>query len=81
MPLYPYTCHACGHAFEKVVRAAGKEVAVACPECESPNVAREFGLPAAIGPTKSLPAATNCRGDGPPCGAAGCGRMAGFASP
>jgi putative FmdB family regulatory protein len=72
MPLYPYSCDACGHTFEKVVPANGTAVDVACPECESTEVVRGFGLPA-VGQAK--PAATNCRGDGPPCGAAGCGRL------
>jgi putative FmdB family regulatory protein len=72
MPLYPYTCDDCGHAFEKVMSRAAVEPAVSCPECHSPRVVRQFGLPAAT--SKALPA-TNCRGNGPPCGAIGCGRI------
>jgi putative FmdB family regulatory protein len=72
MPLYPYACDACGHEFEKVVPAAAVGPAVTCPNCGGPNVTRGFGLPAVA--AKPLPA-TNCRGDGPPCGAVGCGRM------
>lgn len=71
MPLYPFTCRSCGHAFEKVVPSA-RTADVACPACESPEVGREFGLPAVA--VRSTPPATNCRGDGPPCGAVGCGR-------
>jgi len=74
MPLYPYTCDACGCEFEKVVPATAGRESVTCPECESGKVTRGFGLPAA---GVSVPTATNCRGDGPPCGAPGCGRMRG----
>jgi putative FmdB family regulatory protein len=73
MPLYPYSCEACGHEFEKVVPSAADRGDVCCPACESRDVARAFGLPAVGRPR---PAATNCRGDGPPCGRTGCGRLA-----
>jgi putative FmdB family regulatory protein len=74
MPLYPYTCAACGHGFEALVTSsAATATAVVCPECESDNVNRRIGLPARPKAVESTPV-TNCRGDGPPCGAAWCGR-------
>ena len=75
MPLYPYTCDACGHEFDKVVPSTIVAVSVACPSCDSPKVTRGFGLPAVVAVAPPRPA-TNCRGDGPPCGAVGCGRAA-----
>ncbi|MEO6235655.1 MAG: zinc ribbon domain-containing protein [Vicinamibacterales bacterium] len=37
MPLYDYRCHACGHAFEALVRPPA---APACPECASSDLER-----------------------------------------
>jgi putative FmdB family regulatory protein len=72
MPLYSYTCDACGHEFDKVVPSTIVAVSVACPSCDSPKVTRGFGLPAvAVAPPRP---ATNCRGVRPPCGAVGCGQ-------
>jgi putative FmdB family regulatory protein len=71
MPLYEYTCRKCSHSFEALAsaRRAGSD---ACPRCGSEDVERLIGLPAAG--RASDEAATNCRGDGPPCGAPWCGR-------
>jgi putative FmdB family regulatory protein len=44
MPLYDYSCRACGHQFEALVRAAD---VVACPSCQSEDVERlisSFGV-------------------------------------
>jgi len=68
MPIYQYECPKCEKGFEQIVSAKAADD-VACPECGSSQVTRQFGVPA-----KPLPAATNCRGDGPPCGAPLCGR-------
>ena len=70
MPLFKYHCPACEHGFE--VLAPGRaDDPVRCPACESDRPERVFGLPAVGRPA---PAPTNCRGDGPPCGAPRCGR-------
>jgi len=71
MPLHEYRCQRCDHAFE--ILALPRETAkVACPECESEQIERQFGLPAR--PVAISGPAANCAGDGPPCGAAWCGR-------
>jgi putative FmdB family regulatory protein len=74
MPLYEYTCRKCGHTFEHLTTGGATATAtvVACPECASAEVDQVFGLPAQ-GKVTAGPA-TNCRGDGPPCGAPWCGR-------
>jgi putative FmdB family regulatory protein len=72
MPLYEYTCRKCGHSFETLVTARTTAVAVACPQCEGSDLEQLIGLPAQ-GKVTDGPA-TNCRGDGPPCGAPWCGR-------
>jgi putative FmdB family regulatory protein len=70
--LYDYTCRKCSHTFDAIVttRTAND---VRCPECESDDLERLLGLP---GPGRVAAPATNCRGDGPPCGAPRCGRRA-----
>jgi putative FmdB family regulatory protein len=72
MPLYEYTCRKCQHTFETLVtsRTATK---VTCPKCESGELDQLIGLPAPGRVADGAPA-TNCRGDGPPCGAPWCGR-------
>ena len=39
MPIYEYTCDACGHEFELLVM--GSEVP-ACPQCESEKLEKRF---------------------------------------
>ncbi|MBX9625729.1 MAG: zinc ribbon domain-containing protein [Gemmataceae bacterium] len=70
MPLFRYHCEACDHTFEELTSGRTAD-AVRCPACDAGRVERQLALPA-IG--RAIPAATNCRGDGPPCGASGCGR-------
>jgi putative FmdB family regulatory protein len=72
MPLYEYTCRKCEHSFEALVTARGT-AAVKCPKCESAELDQLIGLPAPGRVVDGQPA-TNCRGDGPPCGAPWCGR-------
>lgn len=74
--MYPYSCSGCGHEFDVLVTGSASAVVVACPECGGDKVERGFGVPAKPGAAKELPA-TNCRGNGPPCGAAWCGRKQG----
>lgn len=41
MPIYEYRCEACGQRFEKLVLTIDREPeALACPQCESPDVQR-----------------------------------------
>jgi putative FmdB family regulatory protein len=42
MPLFDYSCRACGHVFEALVR--GKKAPV-CPSCESVDLERLLALP------------------------------------
>jgi putative FmdB family regulatory protein len=70
MPLYPFACSDCGAEFEALVTRPTADPKAECPSCGGLHVTRGFGVPA-------RPAAepqTNCRGDGPPCGAPLCGR-------
>ena len=72
MPLFEYTCRACEHSFEALVTAR-TTTALKCPKCESDALDPLISLPAPGRVTDGNPA-TNCRGDGPPCGAPWCGR-------
>ncbi|MBI2825563.1 MAG: zinc ribbon domain-containing protein [Planctomycetia bacterium] len=65
MPLYEYSCQACGDRFELLVRSAEKP---ACPECGSARLERHLGVPAAhVAKGGSLPV---CE---PRSSAGGCG--------
>ena len=72
MPLYEYTCRACEHTFETLTTSR-TPVALKCPECAGTELDQLIALPAPGRVTEGSPA-TNCRGDGPPCGAPLCGR-------
>jgi putative FmdB family regulatory protein len=72
MPLYDYTCRKCSHTFDVIVTTRTID-SVRCPECQGDDLERLLGLPAPGRVADGKPA-TNCRGDGPPCGAARCGR-------
>ena len=41
MPLFDYTCRACGHTFEHLTRAGDQPV---CPECNSPDVEKQLSM-------------------------------------
>lgn len=73
MPLFEYECRGCGKPFEALVSARVSEP-VRCPACDCADVSRLMGLPVAKVVEGSSSSATNCRGDGPPCGASWCGR-------
>lgn len=72
MPLYDFSCEDCGTKFERLVRREADVATVNCPSCESTQVHREIGLPAALS-AAPVPGPTNC-GVGPPCGAPWCQR-------
>jgi putative FmdB family regulatory protein len=69
MPMYEYACRKCEHTFETLVFGDEK---VECPKCESAKLERLLSVPGRPQVrTSNLP--MNC-GEGPPCGAPGCGR-------
>jgi putative FmdB family regulatory protein len=71
MPLYDFSCDACGAKFEQLVRREADVAIVVCPTCDSREVHRQLSLPAA--PMTTAPAGGAC-GVGPPCGAPWCQR-------
>ena len=73
MPMYEYLCEACGKPFDKLVRTADRDAAIACPECGSEKTARKLSaitVGASEGAkTTSLPIGGGCACGGPgPCG-------------
>lgn len=72
MPLFEYRCRSCDRPFEVLVTSRTAD-AVRCPACEGTEVERLLVLPAP-GKVSDGGPATNCRGDGSPCGAPWCGR-------
>ena len=43
MPVYDFSCRACGHTFDALVRGAAKP---ACPACQGVDLERLLSLPA-----------------------------------
>jgi putative FmdB family regulatory protein len=76
MPLYEYSCPACGHQFEELVRAADADK-VACPRCKNPREKAHrklstFGV--SMAPSRSA-------GSAPGGNCAGCPSSAGGSCP
>lgn len=44
MPIYEYSCPACGESFEKLVRTTSGSVEIRCPNCNTDKVARKVSL-------------------------------------
>lgn len=42
MPLYEYVCAHCGATFEQWVRSAASKEVIACPQCQSVEVNKQF---------------------------------------
>ena len=43
MPIYEYSCRACGNEFELLVRSS---TVLACPKCQGQDLERKLSLPA-----------------------------------
>jgi putative FmdB family regulatory protein len=42
MPIYDYSCNACSHEFEALVRGSSRP---SCPECRSQDLERKLSFP------------------------------------
>ena len=75
MPLYEYRCGHCNLPFEKYARTFNERPD--CPGCGGSDVARQLSTFAVStgGGAKSASASFGGCGEGPPCGAAQCGRL------
>ena len=69
MPIYEYTCQACGVKFEQLVRtmSGADDAKFKCPECGSPKTARALSVfavadSAAKGTTPEAPMCGRCGG-------------------
>ena len=72
MSLYDYRCDECDHTFE-VLTTTRANASVTCLHYGNAPVDRLLILPASGRASDSTPP-TNCRGDGPRCGASWWGR-------
>ena len=68
MPIYEYSCRACGKEFERYI--ATQSTAVDCPRCESTRVTRRLSL-VTLRPQGGL--ASTGAGMGGGCCGGGCG--------
>ena len=62
MPLYEYVCGHCGAAFEQWVRSAASKEAIACPQCQSAEVSKQFstfGVKGGAGASSSVSSGDN----------------------
>jgi putative FmdB family regulatory protein len=69
VPIYEYECGDCGQKFEKLVRHAGADTPVTCPDCRSERVQKKMSVCGFLhaGAAKSgadLSPATNCQPSG-----------------
>lgn len=55
MPIYEYTCKACGEAFEQLIRTQQDERSLACPKCSGRKVERRPSVFAAHGSAAPAP--------------------------
>ncbi|HAJ36765.1 MAG TPA: zinc ribbon domain-containing protein [Chloroflexi bacterium] len=63
MPLYEYICEHCGTAFEHWVRSAASQEAIACPQCQSVEVSKQFstfGVKGGASANSSVSSGDNC---------------------
>ncbi|MBE2239684.1 MAG: zinc ribbon domain-containing protein [Caldilineaceae bacterium] len=63
MPLYEYVCSHCGASFEQWVRSASSKEAIACPQCQSVEVNKQFstfGVTGGAGGSSSVATGDNC---------------------
>jgi putative FmdB family regulatory protein len=79
MPLYEYHCRDCDRPFERYSRTFAEQAD--CPACGTTDVSRllsTFAVSTSGGSSErpgSFAGGGGC-GEGPPCGAAQCGRLA-----
>lgn len=74
MPIYEYTCSACGKDFAELVRA---DTVVRCPSCAGARVERRLSIPAPPVTARAVAPSPMC--DSPPaggcCGGGACGPL------
>lgn len=68
MPIYEYTCEACGSKFAKLVRSASGSSEVVCPTCGDENCKRAVSTfsasTSASGSSSSYTSSSSCGGGG-----------------
>ncbi len=69
MPIFEYTCQACGREFEKLVRSGETP---ACPHCESTRLDKRLSVFAAATTGTAEPAGSPCGACGHPGGPGSC---------
>lgn len=77
MPLYEYRCAGCERPFERYARTFNDRPD--CPSCGATDVTRllsTFAVSSGSGKGSSAGPSSGGCGEGPPCGAAQCGRLA-----
>jgi len=65
MPIYDYSCRACGKTFEAFVLRQSDAAEVTCPGCGAREVERRISRPAAVSGAGAAGGAPARRGCGP----------------
>jgi len=73
MPLYEYRCDDCGHRFEILQTLGAGADGLACPQCTSPGLAKQFSTFAATTGGQSEMSEAGCDASSCGCGPFGCG--------
>ncbi|MEW6063604.1 FmdB family transcriptional regulator [Desulforamulus profundi] len=71
MPIFEFSCRACGKFFEKLL-LAGREEQIKCPECASEDVEKKISapfLPSSVGKPADSGSCSAPKADG--CGSGG----------
>lgn len=76
MPLYEYTCRACGAGFEKIRKYDDREKPTSCPSCGSEDAVPTFSVPGRVGQANGAGGSTATlpqTGTGGGCASGACG--------
>ena len=60
MPIYEYECLSCSHRFEELIRSAGQERKLSCPDCGSRRIRRRLSTFAAVQSSEDNPGCPTC---------------------
>ncbi len=71
MPIYDYSCAACGAEFEKLVKMSTPEGDVACPSCGAHEANKQLSV-FAVGKSSSTKPLAPCGEPVGSCGGGGC---------
>lgn len=70
MPIYEYTCPACGNGFERRLKIEERLLAQPCPQCGEKRAALRMSAPSLVTGGAASEPLGHCPTSGRPCGCA-----------